>query len=111
MCGPVRTPLLPSRFLNLKMLHVLQLFCNMDRNDSDAVLSEKELSPLAGRRVLLAEDNRPETGRLSPSFWLWRYRTDVALNGQQACEKLVCPLLPVLFGYTYGYSDAHNERI
>lgn len=72
-----------------KMLHVLQLFCNMDRNDSDAVLSEKELSPLAGRRVLLAEDNELNREIATELLVMEGIKVDTALNGQQACERFM----------------------
>ncbi len=69
-----------------KMLHVLQLFCDTSRGDSANAYMEKKPSPLAGKRVLLAEDNELNREIATELLTMEGIQVDSVENGQQACD-------------------------
>lgn len=69
-----------------KMLQVLQLFFSLDRSDIADQGSESGPLPLAGKRMLLVEDNEINREIMAELLKMQEIRLDMAENGKAALE-------------------------
>jgi len=69
-----------------KMLHVLRLFCSDNNEDSASSLMKGKLHALAGKRILLAEDNGLNREIASELLQMQGILVDAVENGQLAVD-------------------------
>lgn len=69
-----------------KMLHVLQLFCSVNKEDPAAAVTNVKYTALAQKRVLLAEDNDLNREIAAELLEMQEIFVDTAENGKQALE-------------------------
>lgn len=94
-----------------KMLHVLQLFCSVNRTESAGAEPAEKYPALKGKQVLLAEDNELNREIATELLEMQGLRIDSVENGQSAVERfrdsaagaysaiLMDIQMPVLGGY------------
>ena len=101
-----------------KMVHTFRRFCHQERSGAPAPAPEERQSSLAGKKVLLVEDNELNREIAVELLEMHRLRVDTAENGQVAVEKFgasapgeyACILMDIQMPVMNGYQSAETIR-